>query len=266
MNEGYTLRYSGGSRPRRVPAVHQEHGRLHEPHLGEVPGEAPPRVRCGPSASSSRRRAAKPPTASPERRRPRRPDQRRPAHAPLHRLRQRGRPLQQARPRQVIERGEMNQTPEKGAEGRAGRGGRGERRRVASCEYHITRAECAAIDEDVSPRAIRGEHTHPNDRPTTLPPSRASRDLPITSPSVVGVPGGRSRSPPASPFSPAARGPAHGRGAPSLRQPLFLALLTVPLRARRPPRDRRPRRPTPRPRSRRRRRGGGGIAKAPAAP
>ena len=38
----------GGLRPRRVPAVHQEHGHLPQPHLGQVPRQAPPRVRGEP--------------------------------------------------------------------------------------------------------------------------------------------------------------------------------------------------------------------------
>ena len=56
----------GRPRPGRVPAVHQEHGHLHQPDLGQVPGQAPPRVRgVARSVCSSSRRAARRPTASP---------------------------------------------------------------------------------------------------------------------------------------------------------------------------------------------------------
>ena len=79
------------TRPRRVPAVHQEHGHLHQPDFRRVPRQAPPRVRSLP-VRPSRRAGGR----QDLRRRLRRLRSRRahhpggPAHSSLHRLRQRG--------------------------------------------------------------------------------------------------------------------------------------------------------------------------------
>ena len=136
----------------------------------------------------------------------------------------------------------MNQTPEKGAEGRAGRGGRGRERRVASCEYHITRADGDAIDESTSRNRARSEASTPTRTivPRPYPPRARLETSPSPHPRWLGCLGGRSRSPPASPFSPAARGTTLTGAGPLLFANLCFSPSSPSLSARDAHRDRRP--------------------------